>query len=113
MGVTLNGSTILQRQPSKIFKPRGLRFFYDLISMGNILKDVRSTKDTIMLPPCAWDHLGVVAYCWIVVSMVYSCQSIIALALQLHNCFACFNQKINPWRMVFYFFILLLRLLSY
>ena len=23
--------------------------------------------------------------------------------LKLHNCFAYFNQKINPWRMVFYF----------
>ena len=33
--------------------------------------------------------------------------------LKLHNCFAYFNQKMNPWRMVFYFFILLLRLLSY
>ena len=33
--------------------------------------------------------------------------------LKLHNCFAYFNQKINPWRIVFYFFILLLRLLSY
>ena len=75
MGVTLNGSTILQRQPSKIFKPRGLRFFHDLISMGNILKDVRSTKDTIMWPPYAGDYLGVVAYCWIVVSMVHSNQT--------------------------------------
>ena len=36
-----------------------------------------------------------------------------AVKLKLHNCFAYFNQKINPWRMVFYFFILLLRLLSY
>ena len=35
------------------------------------------------------------------------------IQLKLHNCFAYFNQKINPWRMVFYFFILLLRLLSY
>ena len=34
-------------------------------------------------------------------------------SLKLHNCFVYFNQKINPWRMVFYFFILLLRLLSY
>ena len=34
-------------------------------------------------------------------------------ALKLHNCFAYLNQKINPWRMVFYLFILLLRLLSY
>ena len=33
--------------------------------------------------------------------------------LKLHNCFAYFNQKINPWRIVFYFLILLLRLLSY
>ena len=33
--------------------------------------------------------------------------------LKLHNCFAYFIQKINPWRMVFYFIILLLRLLSY
>ena len=33
--------------------------------------------------------------------------------LKLQNCFAYFNQKINPWRMVFYFFILLRRLLSY
>ena len=33
--------------------------------------------------------------------------------LNLHNCFVYFHQKINPWRMVFYFFILLLRLLSY
>ena len=31
--------------------------------------------------------------------------------LKLHYCFAYFNQKINTWRMVFYFFILLLRLL--
>ena len=35
------------------------------------------------------------------------------LILKLHNCFVYFNQKINPRRMVFYFFILLLRLLSY
>ena len=35
------------------------------------------------------------------------------IGLKLHNCFAYFNQKINPWGMVFYFFILLLRLLSY
>ena len=35
------------------------------------------------------------------------------LSAQLHNCFAYFNQKINPWRIVFYFFILLPRLLSY
>ena len=33
--------------------------------------------------------------------------------LKLHNCYVHFVQKINPWRMVFYFFILLLRLLSY
>ena len=33
--------------------------------------------------------------------------------LKLHNCCVYFNQKINPWGMVFYFFILLLRLLSY
>ena len=33
--------------------------------------------------------------------------------LKLHNCFVYFIQKINPWRMVFYFFILLPRLLSY
>ena len=33
--------------------------------------------------------------------------------LKLHNCFVYFIQTINPWRMVFYFFILLLRLLSY
>ena len=33
--------------------------------------------------------------------------------LKLHNCFAYFIQNINPWRMVFYFLILLPRLLSY
>ena len=33
--------------------------------------------------------------------------------LKLHNCFVYFIQKINPWKMVFYFFILLPRLLSY
>ena len=36
-----------------------------------------------------------------------------AIPLKLHNCFVYFIQTINPWRMVFYFFILLLRLLSY
>ena len=35
------------------------------------------------------------------------------LCLKLHNCFVYFIQTINPCRMVFYFFILLLRLLSY
>ena len=35
------------------------------------------------------------------------------LNLKLHNCFVYFNQTINPWRMVFYFFILLFRSLSY
>ena len=71
----------MDSHPAKIFKSRGWRFFHDLISMGNILNDVRSTKDTIMWPLYAWDHLGVVAYCWIVVSMVYSCQTRIALTL--------------------------------
>ena len=33
--------------------------------------------------------------------------------LKLHNCFVYFIKTINPWIMVFYFFILLLRLLSY
>ena len=35
------------------------------------------------------------------------------IKLKLHNCFVYFIQTINPWRMVFYFFILLLRLLNY
>ena len=26
------------------------------------------------------------------------------IVLKLHNCFAYFNQKINPWRIMFYFF---------
>ena len=33
--------------------------------------------------------------------------------LKLRNCFVYFIQTIIPWRMVFYFFILLLWLLSY
>ena len=37
----------------------------------------------------------------------------LCITLKLHNCFVYFIQTINPWRMVFYFFILLLRLLSY
>ena len=47
---------------------------------------------------------------------VYECKKLynffMWLLLKLHNCFVYFNQKINPWRMVFFFCILLLRLLS-
>ena len=32
--------------------------------------------------------------------------------LKLHNCFVYFIQTINPWRMVFYFFILRLRVIK-
>ena len=35
------------------------------------------------------------------------------VSLSMATAFVYFILKINPWRMVFYFFILLLRLLSY
>ena len=44
---------------------------------------------------------------------IFNCLYFPDSTLKLHNCFAYFNKKINPWRMVFYFFILLLRLLNY
>ena len=44
---------------------------------------------------------------------ILPCKQNKSAILKLHNCFVYFIQKIYPWKIVFYFFILPLRLLSY
>ena len=43
-----------------------------------------------------------------IIALRYGCRYCVEMLqicyLKLHNCFAYFNQKINSWRMVFYFF---------